>query len=312
RTYGGASNELEKKMLNTEFGTNDTHRDNPEYGASQPQAAAFDRIMRSQIGFADMFIQHAAFYKDYTLFKTGFDLQNHNPANTEIYPFGQGQDSRVNIMRRLSLAYATHGKPLTYMVLNPEETKDKMVYVRAVDTSKLKPLAGSSATSDKLLVNLVNFESTAQTIRVRVTMPKAGLYTGERFGAGSTYSQARRSLSGLNASPNLDFEEKLGPGESVQYILELKSTDQAAASAPTEVKAASVEAGAVKIDWLQAEGVSAYDVLRAEGTDGAYQVIASEVAGNTYTDHTAKAGSHYAYKVRATGGTQVSPAAEVA
>ncbi|WP_025683045.1 hypothetical protein, partial [Paenibacillus maysiensis] len=75
---------------------------------------------------------------------------------------------------------------------------------------------------------------------------------------------------------------------------------------------ASVEAGAVKIDWLQAEGVSAYDVLRAEGTDGAYQVIASEVAGNTYTDHTAKAGSHYAYKVRATGGTQISQAAKVA
>ncbi|MGW9526660.1 hypothetical protein ACWHAM_02700 [Paenibacillus terrae] len=312
KTFGGSSNGLEKKMLNTEFGTNDTHRDNPDYGASQPQAAAFDRIMRSQIGFADMFIQHAAFYKDYTLFKTGFDLQNHNPANTEIYPFGQGQDSRVNIMRRLSLAYATHGKPLTYTVLNPEETKDKMVYVRAVDTSKLKPLAGSGATSSKLLVNLVNFESTAQTIRVRVTMPKAGLYTGERFGAGSTYSQAQRSISGLNASPALDFEEKLGPGESVQYILELKSTDQTAASAPTEVKAASVQEGAVKINWLQAEGVSAYDVLRADGTNGAYQVIASEVAGSTYTDHTAKAGSHYAYKVRATGGTQVSPAAEVA
>ncbi|MET3208044.1 UNVERIFIED_CONTAM: hypothetical protein ABIC26_000980 [Paenibacillus sp. PvR008] len=312
KTFGGSSNGLKKKMLNTEFGTNDTHRDNPDYGASQPQAAAFDRIMRSQIGFADIFIQHAAFYKDYTLFKTGFDLQNHNPANTEIYPFGQGQDSRVNIMRRLSLAYATHGKPLTYTVLNPEETKDRMVYVRAVDTSKLKPLVGSGATSDKLLVNLVNFESTAQTIRVRVTMPKAGLYTGERFGAGSTYSQAQRSISGLKASPALDFQEKLGPGESVQYILKLKSTNQAAASAPTEVKAASVQEGAVKIDWLQAEGVSAYDVLRADGTDGAYQVIASEVAGSTYTDHTAKAGSHYAYIVRATGGTQVSPAAEAA
>ncbi|WP_025720483.1 hypothetical protein [Paenibacillus polymyxa] len=312
KTFGGSSNGLAKKMLNTEFGTNDTHRDNPDYGASQPQAAAFDRIMRSQIGFADMFIQHAAFYKDYTLFKTGFDLQSHNPANTEIYPFGQGQDTRVKIMRRLSLAYATHGKPLTYTVLNPEDTKDKMVYVRAVDTSKLKPLAGSGATSDKLLVNLVNFEATTQTVRVRVTMPKAGLYTGERFGAGSTYSQAQRSISGLKASPALDFEEKLGPGEAVQYILELKSTDQTAASAPTGVKAASVQDGAVKINWLQAEGVSSYDVLRADGTDGAYQVIASQVAGSTYTDRTVKAGGHYVYKVRATGGTQVSQAAEVA
>jgi hypothetical protein len=248
KTFGGSSNGLRKKMLNTEFGTNDTHKDNPDYGASQPQAAAFDRIMRSQIGFADMFIQHAAFYKDYSLFKTGFDLQNHNPADTQIYPFGQGQDSRVNIMRRLSLAYATHGKPLPYSVLNPEETKDKMVYVRAVDTSTLKPLPGSGATSDKLLVNLVNFESTPQTVRVRVTMPQAGLYTGERFGAGSTYSQARRSISGLQASPALDFEEKLGPGEAVQYILEPKGAAQATASAPKWVKAASVQGGAVRID----------------------------------------------------------------
>lgn len=312
KTFEGSNNGLEKKMLNTEFGTNDTHRDNPDYGASQPQAAAFDRIMRSQIGFTDMFIQHAAFYRDYTLFKNTFDLQNHNPASTEMYPFGQGQDSRVKIMRRLSLAYATHGKPMTYTVLNPEDTRDKMVYVRAVDTSKLKPLAGSCATSDKLLVNLVNFEDSTQTIRIRLTMPKAGVYGGERFGAGATYSQAQRSMSGLKASPALDFQEMLGPGESVQYILELKGTDQSTASAPTGVKIASVQGGAVKIDWLQTKGVSSYDVLRADKTDGAYQVIASKVAGSTYTDRTVKTGSRYVYKVRATGGTQVSRAAEVA
>lgn len=78
------------------------------------------------------------------------------------------------------------------------------------------------------------------------------------------------------------------------------------------MKAASVQDGAVEINWLQAEGVSSYDVLRADGTDGAYQVIASQVAGSTYTDRTVKAGSHYVYKVRATGGTQVSQAAEAA
>ncbi len=94
--------------------------------------------------------------------------------------------------------------------------------------------------------------------------------------------------------------------------MELKSTDQTTASAPTEVKAASIQDGVVKINWLQAEGISSYDVLRADRTDGAYQVIASQVEGSTYTDRTVKAGSHYVYKVRATGGTQVSQAAEVA
>lgn len=81
-------------------------------------------------------------------------------------------------MRRLSLAYATHGAPLTYQIANKDVLADKLVYVRAVDTSTLKPLAGSGATSNKVLVNFVNFESTPQTVSVNVTMPKNGVYEG--------------------------------------------------------------------------------------------------------------------------------------
>ncbi|MEK3785704.1 discoidin domain-containing protein [Paenibacillus sp. FSL K6-1230] len=312
RTFGGANNGLSKPMLNTEFGTSGTHVDDPAYGASQPNAAAFDRIMRSQIGFADMFVQHAAFYQDFSLFKTGFDLQNHNPAATEVYPFSNGQDSRVDIMRRLSLAYATHGKPLTYTVLNTSDTADKLVYVRAVDTSSLAPIAGSGAKSNKQLVNLVNFEPTTQQIKVRVTMPQQGEYRGERIGSGATYTAAHRNVSGLKASPTLEFEETLGPGESVQYILEkVNATTASTAVAPDWVQASAAKSDQIQVSWMQSEGVQAYDVLRASSKEGDYRVIAAEVEGGSYADRTAAAGTTYMYKIRPTGSTQISEKAEV-
>ncbi|MFM9276433.1 discoidin domain-containing protein [Paenibacillus jiagnxiensis] len=315
QTFSGSKDGLSKTMLNTEFGTSDSHTDNPIYGASQPQAAVFDRIMRSQIGYADMLVQHAAFYKDFTLFETGFDLNNHNPANTQIHEFSSGLDSRVDIMRRLSLAYATHGKPLTYEVLNKSETADKMVYVRAVDTSTLDPLPGSSAKSNKLLVNLVNFEPTTQHIKVRVTMPNQGTYQGERFGPGDTYAEAQTTLTGLQASPTLDFEETLGPGESVQYILApakvVDGVSTADVSAPDWVTANVSQDGDIKVDWTEAEGALAYDVLRAEGTDGPYQVIASAVEATNYSDTSVKAGVSYTYKIRAAGSGKISPGAKV-
>lgn len=247
QTFGGSKDKLSKPMLNTEFGTSDFHKDNQAYGASQPQAAIFDRIMRSHIGYVDILVQHAAFYKDYALFETGFDLNHHNPATTKVHTFPNGQDSRVDVMRRLNLAYATHGSPLTYRVLNKSETADKMVYVRAVDTSTLIPLPGSGEKSNKLLVNLVNFEPTAQHIKVRVTMPTQGMYQAERFGLGDTYAAAQSTLSGLKASPTLDFEETLEPGQSVQYILAptgtVKDKATSTVSAPDRVAANISQSG---------------------------------------------------------------------
>lgn len=304
QTFGGAEDGFAKPMLTTEFGTSDSHRDSPAYGAVESQSAVFDRIMRAHVGMAEMFIQHAAFYKDYSLFKTGFDLSQHNPVQMEAYSFQSGGDTRVDIMRRLTLAYATHGKPLSFQVLNTEQTADKLVYVRAVDTSSLAPLPGSGAKSNKLLINFVNFENSVQTVRVKVTMPEKTTYEGERFGAGDTYEQARTYVTGLAASPELEFTETLQPGEAVQYILQPSSA--VSPQPPAWVQAAENKGNGVLLDWQESEGAQSYDVLREDGESGSYKVIAQEVNGAEYTDRQAAAGSVYRYAVRVSGSSQAS------
>lgn len=308
KTFGGAADGLSKKMLTTEFGTSDSHVDSYQYGASEPTAAVFDRIMRAHIGYADMFVQHAAFFKNFSLFKYGFNLEEHDPAKTEIYYTKKNEDSRVSIMRRLSLAYATHGAPLTYQITNKDELADKLVYVRAVDTSTLEPLAGSGATSNKVLVNFVNFEETEQKVTVKVTMPEKTVYEGERFGNGDTYEAARTYISGKNAAPELEFTETLAPGEAVQYILEPSSEVEDAA--PQGFKAQAVKGLSMKLSWLEAPGAS-YEVLRADGSGGDMKVVATNVQSTGYTDSKLKEGTLYTYAVRVAGSHLLSDKVQI-
>ncbi|AIQ45266.1 hypothetical protein R70723_04680 [Paenibacillus sp. FSL R7-0273] len=308
KTFGGAADGLSKQMLTTEFGTSDSHTDAHQYGASEPTAAVFDRIMRAHIGYADMFVQHAAFFKNFSLFKYGFNLEEHDPAKTEIYYTKENEESRVSIMRRLSLAYATHGAPLTYQISNKDQLADKLVYVRAVDTSALAPLAGTGATSNKVLVNFVNFEDTEQTVTVKVTMPEKTVYEGERYGNGDTYETARSYVSGKNAAPELEFTETLAPGEAVQYILEPSS--EVADAAPQGFKAAAVKGLSMKLSWLEAPGAS-YEVLRADGSGGDMKVIATNVQSTGYTDSKLQEGTLYTYAVRVTGSRLQSDTAQI-
>lgn len=218
---------LPKDMLNTEFGTSNGHMDLTAYGAlaHDSQAAIFDRVMRAHVGFADTFLQHAAFFNNYQLFRTGFVWETHDPAQTEIFYNTVSaepeykQDPRVKTFRRLALAYATHGQPLAYTYLNKSSLLNRKVLFRGVNTAALAPLPVTNAKSNKVLLNFVNFENTAQTMQVRVTLPKEGIWTGERIGAGDTYAAASQSFTGY-AGPALDLTVALGPGESVQYILE--------------------------------------------------------------------------------------------
>ncbi|MNB92711.1 F5/8 type C domain protein [compost metagenome] len=308
KTFGGAADGLSKKMLTTEFGTSDSHTDAHQYGASEPAAAVFDRIMRAHIGYADMFVQHAAFFKNFSLFKYGFNLEEHDPAKTEIYYTKENEDSRVSIMRRLSLAYATHGAPLPYQISNKDELADKLVYVRAVDTSAIEPLAGSGATSNKVLVNFVNFEETEQTVTVKVTMPEKTVYEGERFGSGDTYESARSYVTGKSAAPELEFTETLAPGEAVQYILEPSS--EVADAAPQGFKAAAVKGLSMKLSWLEAPGAS-YEVLRAEGSGGELKVIKADVKSTEFTDSKLQEGTLYTYAVRVTGSSLLSDEVQI-
>lgn len=295
-------------MLTTEFGTSDTHVDAYQYGAAERTSAVFDRIMRGHIGYADMFIQHAAFFKNFSLFKYGFNLEEHDPAKTEIYYTKEGEDSRVSIMRRLSLAYATHGAPLSYEITNKDDLADKLLYVRAVDTSTLEPQPGSKATSNKVLVNFVNFEDTPQTVHVKVNMPKKTVYEGERFGSGDSYEAARSYVSGKSATPVLEFTETLAPGEAVQYILEPSS--EVADAAPQSFKAAAVKGLSVKLNWLEAPGAS-YEVLRADGSGTDLKVIATGIKDTEYTDSKLQEGTLYTYAVRVPGSSVMSEKTQI-
>lgn len=308
KTFGGAVDGLSKKMLATEFGTSDSHVDAYQYGATERTSAVFDRIMRAHLGYADMFVQHAAFFKNFSMFKYGFNLEDHDPAQTEIYYTKEGEDSRVSIMRRLVLAYATHGAPLTYQITNKDALTDKLVYVRAVDTSTLEPLAGTKATSNKVLVNLVNFEETEQTVTVKVTMPEKTEYEGERFGRGDTYEDARSYVTGLKASPVLEFKETLAPGEGVQYILSPSS--KVADIAPQGLKAAAVKGLSMHLNWLEAPGAS-YEVLRADSPDGELKVIAGDVKRTEFTDSKLQEGKLYTYAVRVTGSKLLSEKTQI-
>ncbi|GAC1352418.1 MAG: hypothetical protein NVS3B20_05450 [Polyangiales bacterium] len=216
--YGPVHDGLPREMLVSETGSSSQEVDGIGYAANQPHAALVDRTLRAQIGFADHIIQHTAFLPDYGLFVGGFDWNSHNPTATTVAPLGNGEDSRVRIFRRLALAYATHGAPLHFNYTNAPDLKGKPVYFRAVDTAALgiSPTGGSS---NKILLNFVNFDHEPVTLQVDVEMPTIGKYYGRRFGRGDVYSDAESNLFDLSASPDLSFNETLQGGDAVQYIL---------------------------------------------------------------------------------------------
>ncbi|WP_227013463.1 discoidin domain-containing protein [Paenibacillus psychroresistens] len=309
KSFSGAADGLPKPMLNTEFGTSDTHKDKAIYGASQKYSAIFDRIFRAHVGFADMFVQHAAFFPDFSLFKTGYNLENHNPAKTEIYYNQPDTDSRVGVMRRLNLAYATHGKPLAYQLDNKADLADKLVYFRAVDTSKLQPLPVTNAVSNKILLNFVNFDTTTQVMDVKVTMPKAATYEGERFGKGDTYEAARSYVTGLKASPEINIKETLAPGESVQYILQL--SEGTVVKPPSWVSASPGKKQSIQLNWLESEGAHGYNIKRGLSPNGPFEAIAENISTTSYLDNKTEYNTHYYYVIQAVGAEGVSAIAEI-
>ncbi|SDT94054.1 hypothetical protein SAMN05444156_0922 [Verrucomicrobium sp. GAS474] len=218
-------NGFPKPFVTTEMGSATCHWDLNEIPTNR-YASIEDRNIRAHIGFADVFLV-ADLWNNGVMYNylkgTPDDLSTWQAA-----PCSDGKDdrggvdteNRVKVLRRFTLAYATHGRPLPYTYSNPEAVKNELVYFRAVDTSALPPIPGSGATSKKLLLNFVNFnEQKSYTVAVRVTMPKAGSYAGVRYGSETSYTAARTEVT-LDAKPELDLSVDLGPGESVQYILE--------------------------------------------------------------------------------------------
>ena len=218
--FGEIEDGWPKEYLTSETGANNWHSE--ENGArqasTQPHIQAFDRILRVHLAVVDRTMQHAVIFADLGLFAkpdSWADLEKLSPMPA---PDGQAKDTRLKTYRRLALAYATHGSPLTYQVINQSDLRYKMVYFRGVDTSTLPPEPGSGAKSNKILLNFVNFENTPELLDVRVTLPESGTYQAERIGAGDTWGAAHSTMT-LSGKPDLELKEALDPGESVQYIL---------------------------------------------------------------------------------------------
>ncbi|HEX4141133.1 MAG TPA: polysaccharide lyase family protein, partial [Candidatus Methylacidiphilales bacterium] len=216
-----------KPFIVTECGSGTNSADAHEVCTStnEEYSSSLDRDLRAHIAFADYFCAHAMFNNG-----AQFDYINGTQTNTSTWvanpanaTFGDN-DTRPKALRRLALAYGTHGMPLRYTWQSPPTSLPGIaqgpVYFRAVDTSTLPPLPGSGATSSKILLSFVNFDLlNANTISVNVTMPASKTYTGVSYNSATSYSSARSVITGLTANPVLPLTVSLGPGESVEYIL---------------------------------------------------------------------------------------------
>jgi hypothetical protein len=217
KTLGSINDGWPKEFIVTETGTNDWHAENNAFNltSTMPNASAFDRILRAHIAVADRINTHSVVFDDYGIFAPP---SNYGDINQYIPRQISGQETRLKTFRRLALAYATHGEPLAYELLNKNELVNKKVYFRAVNTSKLEPLPGNGNKSDKLLLNFVNFEGSPQRLAVRVKLPFIGKYATEKIDDNSRFSSAR-SVFELQGKPELELDVSLETRGSVQYIL---------------------------------------------------------------------------------------------
>ncbi|WP_379157782.1 hypothetical protein [Paenibacillus sp. sgz5001063] len=301
QVYHEADEGFGKEMAMSETGSNDNHSDSTKYGTYAYRfASAFDRELRGDIGYVDHIMQHAAFFNDGTefgLFNSAINWNTHRFEDTAAVaanPNEQGE-TRLKTFRRLAAAYATHGRPLSYKILNPSALNGKKAYFRAVDTSALGTSA-IGASADKILLNFVNFETQPVTMQVRVTMPGSGQYAGERFGPGDTYAAAHSNVQ-LAATPNLTLSVTLGAGETVQYILDELET--IAPTAPVSPAAVAVSHEQVKVTWNAStdnDRVVSYKVYRDGGTE---PVMTIPGRITFYNDYTVAPETVYSYSIQA-------------
>jgi fibronectin type 3 domain-containing protein len=307
-TYGGVEDGWPKECLNTETGTNNWHseRNGAHIPTTQPHAVAFDRILRAHIAVVDRTMQHAAIFDDFSLFKPL--AGGKGDADIEAYPGVGTEEPRLIAYRRLALAYATHGAPLPYTLVDPAAVAGKKVLFRPVDTAALPAQKGSDATSDRILLNFINFENTPQTLHVKVTLPVVGAYAAVRYGPQLTYSAARTELK-LQASPVLELTEKLEGGQAVQYIL--TAPGPRSPYPPTDVNA-SPDEKAIGLNWTRSADASSYIILRAASEKGPFTPLGSPVEGDRFTDASLIDGTRYFYQVRAANAAGQSAPSQIA
>ncbi len=228
-TYGSGSpktitNGFPKEMVITECGVNDSsHQDFDNLGVSHDNlyASMYDKNLRAHIGFADRILNFSTFGEQDAPFAM-LDGSRTDSSTWKAHLFSKAttSDSKLKIFRRLACAYATHGKPLPYTYVNSDDIDNQLVYFRAVDTSFLPPMPGNGHQSKKILLNFVNFDTVAgHEMKVAVTFPTGGTYTGIKFTGADSYTDAKSDVS-VQATPEASLDVTLSPGEAVQYILE--------------------------------------------------------------------------------------------
>lgn len=303
-----------KELFISETGCSDGHgfgNAAQVYYAEAQNTAVFDRELRGNLGFARHQNIHAGWYPEFAVFEDANDwdhyqveeIRQHEAPAAEV-----GTETRANVLRRLNGAYGTHGKPLAYRYTEADTSQYEAKYVRAVDTSTLPALA-TGAKSDKVLVTFTNFERRDVTFDVKIKMPEATPYKGERYGPGLTLGEALSYTDALvpDANGELVFHETLAAGDTVQYILQAQ--DIAAPTAP-EAFTGTYEAdgwGKVVLNWAPSyddKEVARYVLYRAErekGTDEAFSPFTKRmtVSGVTYTDNAVSNGKEYRYMLRA-------------
>jgi hypothetical protein len=323
---GVIQNGFPKEFINTEMGTVlQYHRDFDNLGVNaQSNASILDRIHRAHVGFCDLFLHFTTFGPDDVRLLGGKPYEPETWVSQSFPKTGpnhdQQQDSPLSVLRRMTLAYGTHGRPLAYEYVNRGEVENRLVYFRAVDTSALAPLAGSGATSQKILLSFVNFSRQEQTLRVRVAFPLAGVYRGLRFGPEEQYLAAKSDLE-LDASPAATVVESLGPGESVEYILQRDPAQTRAIAPPAAPTNLQVEGGRIgkigyaRLRWKIGDPEAVCKVQRSE--DGKRFLQVDEVAAgvSAYDDASAEGpvpGKTYFYRIKAANrGGDSSPGAAV-
>lgn len=241
-----------KPMMMTETGTNESHTDQfavDEYS----NTAIFDRQMRSNVGYVDYIMQFNAYGNPgshagrYSLF-----LREANNEENIAHPGGDdaSDGNRLMAYRRIALAYGTHGEPLTFVFDKPEVVENKLTYFRAVNTSTIETVTGAS--SDKVLLNFVNFGHETVTMDVKVVMPESDTYGGERFVSGNNYKDVQ---SYITVSPfsgdTILVSETLRSGEAIQYILAVHETTPP--STPGELKEKEKDHRSIVISWEPSE-----------------------------------------------------------
>jgi hypothetical protein len=160
----------------------------------------FDVNLRGNISYATYIVQYLLYPYDNEMKR--FSMLTEENADAKIL-------EKTRIFRRLLHAYALHGKPIPYKILNESELKNQLVQINPVLVNGGVKLA------------MINFSNKEQKVKVEFILQQSGVLTGNRYGDGETVATATKKIE-LKAIPQLLLEEILAPGETVLYDCILK------------------------------------------------------------------------------------------